>query len=217
MKVDTLLPERGPGFVAYGRPARGYDQYGTASTIAAIVRIGAAWARKSTVPFSIGDISLEGGGPMPSHASHQTGLDVDMRPLRKDGQNLRITWREREYDQHLTRRLIETIRENADIELILFNDPDLVRAGLCRKYAGHDNHLHLRFKAVQADRTVRDVQNGLARLGYLKTAEVTGIRDAKTIAATKVFQRDNGLEVDGIAGPLTRKALSARLAKADKR
>jgi outer membrane protein OmpA-like peptidoglycan-associated protein len=35
----------------------------------------------------------------------------------------------------------------------------------------------------------------------------TGAQDARTTAAIKAFQQDQGLEVDGIAGPKTRKAL----------
>lgn len=59
--------------------------------------------------------------------------------------------------------------------------------------------------------TLRDVQQGLATLGY--TVAVDGIMGPQTQAAIKAFQKANPpLSVDGIAGPLTKSTLLARLA-----
>jgi outer membrane protein OmpA-like peptidoglycan-associated protein len=44
---------------------------------------------------------------------------------------------------------------------------------------------------------------------------VTGVRDARTIEATKKFQAAEGLEVDGICGPDTRKALITKYMSLD--
>ena len=53
---------------------------------------------------------------------------------------------------------------------------------------------------------VTSIQNVLKKKGYYSGA-VDGIFGSRTLAAVKQFQRDNGLTVDGIAGPKTLKAL----------
>lgn len=50
------------------------------------------------------------------------------------------------------------------------------------------------------------IQTKLKRWGYY-TGSVDGIYGSKTVAAVKYFQRKNGLDVDGIAGPKTLKAM----------
>ena len=54
------------------------------------------------------------------------------------------------------------------------------------------------------------VQRRLKELGYY-TIAVDGIWGAKTLAAVKAFQRDNGLTVDGIVGTWTERALGITL------
>ena len=49
------------------------------------------------------------------------------------------------YDHALTRELVQLAMRKFPQVTILFNDPLLVRDGLTRRFAGHDNHLHLRF------------------------------------------------------------------------
>ena len=53
---------------------------------------------------------------------------------------------------------------------------------------------------------VRRIQQKLKSLGYF-TSAVDGIYGTLTQSAVKRFQRDNGLSVDGIAGPRTLSAL----------
>ncbi|HYU49878.1 MAG TPA: hypothetical protein VEO91_08140, partial [Candidatus Limnocylindria bacterium] len=50
-------------------------------------------------------------------------------------------------DRTATIALIKIIRAAAPrhIKLIYFNDPALIRAGYTRYYAGHDDHMHVRF------------------------------------------------------------------------
>lgn len=62
---------------------------------------------------------------------------------------------------------------------------------------------------------VRDMQQRFARAGYYKGA-IDGIAGAKTKAAIKAFQKDQGLRPDGIYGTLTRDALDEYLASQDK-
>jgi murein endopeptidase len=51
----------------------------------AILRVALEWQAVDKRRIGIGDISLAGGVQTPDHASHITGLEVDVRPLRKDG------------------------------------------------------------------------------------------------------------------------------------
>lgn len=53
---------------------------------------------------------------------------------------------------------------------------------------------------------VRQIQQKLSDLGY-DIGAVDGIFGGKTVTAVKSFQRSRGLTVDGIAGPVTLKAL----------
>lgn len=173
MPVDTCLPPLGAGYTTYNREGGGADQYGSASTILAILVVAAAWGRSNPgQPFAVGDISYQGGGPFPGHASHRFGVDADLRPLRKDGRNLPVTHASPEYSRERTRELIRAIRAGADVRVILFNDPQLIREGLCVKFAGHDNHLHVSF----------------------------GDRQPK---AVRTFQLEHGLAADGLLGPRT--------------
>ena len=76
MNVDTQLPKSGPGFVTNNRGDNGEFQFGEKSSIDAALRVGTAWdALHPNHPFSIGQISLEGGGPFSGHASHQVGRE----------------------------------------------------------------------------------------------------------------------------------------------
>src|SRR2546430_164376 len=55
---------------------------------------------------------------------------------------------------------------------------------------------------------VTALQKRLTALGYAP-GPIDGAYGAATAAAIRAFQRDNKLEVDGVAGPATRKALRA--------
>lgn len=66
--------------------------------------------------------------------------------------------------------------------------------------------------------TNQDVQTALNQLGYHgangAALTVDGIVGANTTFAVKAFQTDHSLSVDGIAGPITKAALTAALAAA---
>jgi hypothetical protein len=138
------LPASGPGFYTYARADR---RFGQPATIRAIQAIGAAWQRANPngPRIGIGDISFQGGGPMPPHRSHQTGIDVDVRPFRADGIEGPVRLDLPGYSRALTQQLVDVIRSSgAPVQFILFNDP-VVRG--VRAAPGHDNHLHIRFAA----------------------------------------------------------------------
>jgi peptidoglycan hydrolase-like protein with peptidoglycan-binding domain len=143
--VDTVLPEIGRGFATFNREPGGADQVGLASTILAIQTVGAAWAETHAFPIFVGDISRKGGGAFPPHSSHKDGRDVDLRPFRHNGQAGATNINDPSYDHALTRTLVLLIRQRFPQVTILFNDPLLVGDGMTRPFAGHDNHLHVRF------------------------------------------------------------------------
>ena len=168
--ITVLLPGPGPGYDLYGDRNH---QYGRADTIRALQTIAAAWQRThpNGPTIGMGNISLFGGAPTPYHAAHRQGLEIDVRPMRKDGRNLPVTYLDPAYSRELTQELVDTIRANPvlPIRVILFNDP-MVRG--VQRYPGHDNHLHVGFTASiaavprtvpPADRDVGFVRNAIAR------------------------------------------------------
>ncbi len=143
--VNTQLPKSGTGYYSYAQFRD--KQFGLPKTIKAIEAIGKAWFQNHrTGPvIGIGNISKKGGGPVPPHKSHQTGLDVDFRLLRTDGARIGITFRDPNYSLARTQELINTILNNSvlSVALILCNDNRLKGV---QPWPGHDDHLHVRFK-----------------------------------------------------------------------
>lgn len=121
-------------------------------TGAAIGQIETAAVRVVTLGHgrvAIGDIGYEHGGDLPGHESHERGLDVDVRPMRHDENQCRwgVNYRSSSYDRAATRDLVRAVRAAArgHIKVIYFNDPVLIREGLTRWHAGHDDHIHVRY------------------------------------------------------------------------
>lgn len=122
-------------------------QYGTAKTIAAIKAVGGAWIiLHPNNPIGIGDISKEEGGQISGHASHRKGIDLDVRPLRNDGQRKRVTIHDAAYSRDLTERLIKAFVNNGVLKVthIFFND-SAIDVSPVQQWPNHDNHFHVRF------------------------------------------------------------------------
>jgi hypothetical protein len=183
------------------------SHWGKPEVIDALVKIGAVWASGSSVPISIGQISRKLGGKFPPHNTHKEGDDVDVRPMRKDGQNAKVTWRDSAYSRDLTRAMITTIRANAPIRSILFNDPELIKENLCQAYPDHSNHLHLNFGAFPVSRsTLRRGSTDAAAIRQLQEKlkiRIDGVYGSGTEGAVYKFQIAHGLKADGIAGVKT--------------
>ena len=144
--VSVQLSPSGPGYTTYNRANEGADQWGTASTIEKILEVGRRWEELHPGrPFAVGDISRKGGGVLPPHKSHQKGVDVDLRPLRRDGQNLPVDYQHAAYSQELTAQLVDVILAVDPAAKIFFNDPLLMRRKKTAYLSGHHNHLHVRF------------------------------------------------------------------------
>lgn len=136
------LPKIVLGLVSFNR--RSDTHYGKQETINALIRIGHEWAQSDATPIGVGHISRRDGSRFPPHKSHRKGVDVDIRPMRKDGKNLPVTIQSKMYDAEATRMVVNVIRAQSKVKLILFNDPKLVKAGLTQMYPNHSNHLHVR-------------------------------------------------------------------------
>lgn len=208
MNVNTLLPASGVGFVTNNRGPSGKFQFGQKSTIDACVAVGTAWdAQNGNHPFSIGQISLKGGGVMPPHHSHRVGLDVDVRPMRTDGANQPVTITDPGYDRAATTALIALWWEKAPVQSLFFNDPTVIAAGLSQFVNNHHHHFHVRLRARGA--TIRindrgsDVSEVQAKLGLEPDARF----GPATQSAVEQFQASNDLVPDGVVGPKTWAAL----------
>jgi peptidoglycan hydrolase-like protein with peptidoglycan-binding domain len=123
--------------------------WGTGLTIGALEAAAASFAATGHGRVAVGDISFEHGGNIPGHATHEVGLDIDLRLIRKAGNQCLYgtTFRLSSYDRAATRILIQAIRAAAPlhVKLIYFNDPVLISEGLTTSYPGHDDHLHVRY------------------------------------------------------------------------
>jgi peptidoglycan hydrolase-like protein with peptidoglycan-binding domain len=131
----------------------GPANWGTGAAIGQLEAAGrmAVTARLGRIP--VGDVGLEHGGNIAGHATHEQGLEVDVRPVRDRRDQCRwgTNWRLSSYDRTATRALIKAIRDAAPghVKLIYFNDPKLIAEGWTTRFTGHDDHLHVRYCEVQ--------------------------------------------------------------------
>lgn len=146
----VLLPQTGYGYYPYGKSDTTKRQWGTANTIKTIVDTAMwfNWGYPDAL-VGVGDISFEFGGYMKPHSTHQEGLNVDVRPCRKDNNQVGVLYTDTtNYDQEKTLFLIELFLEDKNVEKVLFNDPDIRKAiknvSWCKN---HDDHFHVIMKS----------------------------------------------------------------------
>lgn len=137
-----MLPQgyEGGGYYTYGTPDQGRSQYAHPQMITLIGMVAAAWAAIDERKFGIGNISLANGIKHPDHTTHRSGLDVDVRPVRKDGRRLRCSIHEAQYDREATAKLISLFRRNAVLKIVLFNDLSIPHVTPAK---GHYDHFHV--------------------------------------------------------------------------
>ena len=127
----------------------GPANWGMANAVDTLEAVGRSMVALGYGRVAVGDLSFEHPGDIPGHESHERGLDIDLRMMRKA--NDQCTWGTRwtysTYDRTATRAMIKKFRSltPGHIKLIYFNDPVLIREGLTTWYTGHDDHLHVRF------------------------------------------------------------------------
>jgi hypothetical protein len=130
------------GYYVYGTPGDGAAQYANPRMITLILAVERRWAATENRKFGVGNISLADGVKF-DHASHLTGLEVDIRPIRKDGRHVPVTYLEDAYDRDATSKLINLFRFNMPGQLkIFFNDTKIPVVFPLKK---HDNHFHVQF------------------------------------------------------------------------
>lgn len=131
------------GYYVYGKPDKGRAQYADARMLSLILAVEREWAAVDRRKFGVGNMS-KAEGVKYDHATHMKGVEVDVRPLRKDGRHdvVLCTWPD--YDLDGTTKLIEIFRSCFPGQLtIYFNDN---RIPGVRPLGGHDNHFHVEFR-----------------------------------------------------------------------
>lgn len=136
------LPQayEGGGYYVYGSPDKGRGQYAHPQLISALLEVARQWSRIDKRKFGVGNISLAGGDIFPGHRSHRSGLEVDIRPVRKDGNRLPCSILDSQYDRDATATLIALFREHAKVQLVIFNDRSI--PGVSHA-SNHSDHFHV--------------------------------------------------------------------------
>ncbi|MBQ5947877.1 hypothetical protein [Massilia sp. ST3] len=140
-----MLPQapEGGGYYTYGTPTQGRAQYADFRLMTLILAVEREWSAIDSRRFGIGNISkAEGVGY--GHETHKNGLQVDIRPLRKDGRREPVQYTWPQYDREGTRKLIALFRRFSPRPLvILFNDLHIPGVKYWDK---HNDHLHIALK-----------------------------------------------------------------------
>lgn len=148
-----MLPQapEDAGYYVYGniggRPNTGHlAQYAHPNLLSLIFYISREWQAIDDRKFGIGNISIAGGLKY-DHATHQKGIEMDLRPIRKDrlvGQAARVSRFDAVYDREATIKLIRLFVQHPMVAKIFFNDDKVQQAiGRVRSLIGHDDHMHV--------------------------------------------------------------------------
>ena len=137
-----MLPQapEGAGYYVYGTPENGASQYADPRLITIILFVEREWQLIDNRQFGIGNMSLADGVKHKDHSSHMKGLEVDVRPVRKDGRHQSVRYFDSDYDSIATEKLINIFQNFAPGKMrIYFNDN---RIPGVRHRDKHDNHFH---------------------------------------------------------------------------
>jgi hypothetical protein len=143
-------PARPASLCIYSTTNGSAAKWGTAALVGQLQAAARTAYAGGAGPVAVGDIALEHGGDIQGHDSHEVGLDVDVRFMRKDRRQCTTptgSWSDPTYDRAATRELVRAIRARArgHVKVIFFNDPVLIREGLTTHWPRHDDHLHVRY------------------------------------------------------------------------
>jgi hypothetical protein len=132
------------GYYNYGlmdkKPDRGGYQYPHPIMMQAILRVALEWQAIDRRRIGIGNISRADSFDDDDHDSHLDGLQVDVRPVRKDGLEMPVTWKDHQYDKEATAKVIELFRTFAPVRFVLFNDTSIPFVKIAKR---HDDHFHV--------------------------------------------------------------------------
>ena len=155
LENGVRLPAEGPGYYTYDpasqrRPGGAERTWGTALLVRELLDLGEWWARTHPAQprIGIGDLSRQAGGPFTGpvvgHASHQNGLDVDIRLVRRDGAESGTG--ADTYDRALTQAVLDRLVARGASLVLIGPSLDLRGpAGVVVRWPNHDDHLHVRF------------------------------------------------------------------------
>ncbi|WP_217923214.1 penicillin-insensitive murein endopeptidase [Miltoncostaea oceani] len=155
LRDAVRLPSEGPGYYTYNpatqSPPGGSDRtWGTAAVVRQVIDLGVWW--EATQPgrarLGIGDLSRRDGGsftgPVVGHASHQNGLDVDIRLVRSDDAEAQVG--PDSYDRAATQLVVDRLVAQGASLVLIGPSLDLHGpAGVVVRWPAHDDHLHVRF------------------------------------------------------------------------
>ncbi|TFW31123.1 hypothetical protein [Massilia horti] len=132
------------GYYVYGTPPDGEGQYAHHAMMSMLLFVEREWAATDRRKFGVGNISLAGGEPYEKHETHKSGLEVDVRPIRKDGRHDQVFWYQRDlYDHDATAKLIGIFHAYAGVRTILFNDTSIP---FVKPFKDHDHHFHVQLR-----------------------------------------------------------------------
>lgn len=132
------------GYYVYGTPEKGGGQYAHPEMMTLLFVVEREWQAIDWRKFGVGNISLAGGGKFRPHDSHMDGLQVDIRPLRKDGAQVGVNYFQAAYDKEATARLIGIFQSHPAVTKVFFNDLSI--SGV-RPLVHHDDHFHVAIRA----------------------------------------------------------------------
>ena len=143
------LPDKGDGYVHFlGTDASDKDDWGSLTLLTCIEQVGRR-LKETGITLNVGDLSLREGGRFPPHASHQNGLDIDLRYVRRDRRSapLDLRYQRKAYDAEATKKVITAFLALCPVRLVFM---DVQRIGFDLEdnrifhARGHSNHAHIR-------------------------------------------------------------------------
>jgi len=124
-------------------------QYAHPDLLTVIFWVEQQWQAIDHRKFGIGNISVANGRKF-DHRTHMKGIEVDIRPVRKDrlvGQAARCSrFDEKTYDRAATIKLVQLFLRHPMVRVIYFNDEKVQHAcghGRVKYWPDHDDHLHI--------------------------------------------------------------------------
>ncbi|MEZ0285905.1 MAG: penicillin-insensitive murein endopeptidase [Thermoleophilia bacterium] len=150
LQNGVRMPVEWPGLYTYDPqtqrpPGSPHRRWGTAALVRDVLELGEWWARThpNQPRLGVGDLTPEDGGYAVGHASHENGLDVDIRLPRTDG--VEGPADPGTYDRELTQQVVDyMVGLGAQY---VFVGPSLDvhgPPGIVVTWPNHDDHLHWR-------------------------------------------------------------------------
>ena len=150
LQNGVRMPVEWPGLYTYDPqtqrpPGDPHRMWGTAALVKDVLEVGEWWhATHPKQPrLGIGDLTPDGGGYAIGHASHENGLDVDIRLPRGDG--VEGPADAGSYDRELTQQLVDKLVALG--AQYVFVGPSLDvhgPPGIVVTWPNHDDHVHWR-------------------------------------------------------------------------